>query len=363
VIYRSKTQILHNLRNRWGRSFWQLPLAEKLRVRTSHEFCSHAGTCWYVGTRSSVSGDCVFHENPVLKDPFWYDDQFFRCTENVTLVGNDATPLLQDGRILLTSKRDQPKLFREEFPSKFEATRVSQTVDGIALSLVSRLDGVYYHWLSEQLPLVQLFRDYCISNKYTGTVLLRNKAPRFQEQSIRALWPDATIVTYSADARVGNLFVSTLPTAGFAAHPVVTKLRDELLKKYSSGNGPRRKLLYLYRNPKAWRTVENDTEVKDMLLSIGATIVDPGDLKFVDQIELFSNFHCIVSIFGSGLTNCLFASDADIVELAGDYNDVSFASLSTFAGNRQHRFYCQQSGENIIVNVDELRLFLARFLC
>lgn len=362
MLKRSKIQVLHNLRNRWGSSFWQLPLTIKLRLRTSYEFSTRQGTCWCQGTQSIVNDECLFDDDPVLSVPFWYESQYYRLAPKVTLVGKDATPLLADGRILLTSKRDQPKLFREEFPRDFGVSQITNRISGLVLSVVSRLDGVYYHWLAEQIPQVMLFRDYCSQVSTVGSILLRENAPRFQAQSIRAIWPNANIVTYSPDTFVDTLYVSTLPTAGFAAHPVVSNVRKEVLALVDNSRLPRRNLLYLYRKPTAWRTVENDREVKELITEVGGDIIDPGDYTFTEQVEFFATSACIVSIFGSGLTNCLFATGADIVELAGDYNDVSFASLSTFAGNRQHRFYCQQSGENIIVNVNDLRLFLQRIL-
>lgn len=355
-------QIGHNIRNRWGLAFWSLPLRTKVKLRSSYEYCTVDGTCWYPRQKSSVSASCVFAEDPVLGYPFIYRRQSFKIANAVKLVGDDATPLLADGRILLTAKRDQPKLFREEFECGVPSVTAVSFYSGLTFSALSRLDGVYYHWLTEQLTQICLFRDYCSANGVSGTVLLRERAPKFQVASIQTIWPDVNIVSYSNAMCVEQLFVSTIPTTGFAAHPAVLDLRNELLSGQKIPFVEKYKLLYLYRKPNAWRTVENDHEVKEMVSQLGGYVVDPGDLTFIEQVEVFAKSSCIVSIFGSGLTNCLFATDADVIELAGDYNDVSFASLSSFAGNRHHRFYCKQVGENVLVNVDDLRLYLKKFV-
>jgi capsular polysaccharide biosynthesis protein len=243
-----------------------------------------------------------------------------------------------------------------DLPSASQST-IGNT-DELVLSLASRLDMVYYHWVTEQLPQVFALVEACKSLEKTPKVVLRKKRPGFQDSSLAALFPEIKIVDYVADMHVKHMMLSTIPTKGYAAHPVVLRLRERAFSILcdESDDGP--KLIYVKRKIGGWRYILNENEVLDSLSKLGFTIIDAAEYSFVEQIQMFGSARCVVSIFGSGLTNILFCKSASIVELAGDYADPCFASISGHVGNTHIRLKCTSVGDNIIVNTEELHASL-----
>lgn len=74
--------------------------------------------------------------------------------------------------------------------------------------------------------------------------------------------------------------------------------------------------IYLSRKKAGRKHVINEDAVETLLISYGFTIINNEDYTFLEQVAIYSQANCLVSIHGSGLTNMLFMGEGSkILEL------------------------------------------------
>jgi capsular polysaccharide biosynthesis protein len=195
--------------------------------------------------------------------------------------------------------------------------------------------------------------NYCNETTQQPIILLREHAPSFHVQSIKLFCPDIKIIHYVPNTMIPRLFVSTVPTAGFACHPVVTRLRKHAISQTNTVASSKK--IYLYRPVGSWRYVKNHDEVIDGAIKFGFDPVNPSDLSLKDQIGLFSQATDIVSIHGSALTNVLFANDCNVVEFHGSYHDSVFSSLSNLTTNKHAKVRVPDESGNVRLSKEDIR--------
>ena len=65
-----------------------------------------------------------------------------------------------------------------------------------------------------------------------------------------------------------------------------------------------------------YRLIINEDEVKSYLVSKGFKIIKSQDLSFLQQVDLFSNMKCIVTLHGAGLSNLVFCrANTKVIEI------------------------------------------------
>lgn len=353
----------HNLRVKYGVSWWKIPQRLRGKLCFSCDLKTESNAVrWHEESQWTPFIARLSIGASFLDRKFTFSELHYTVCNDVHLVGEHATPILSTGDIVLTSKRDSPALFLEELSAfdnlQSDSKSTAGNSDELVLSLASRLDMVYYHWVTEQLPQVFALIKACSSLDKSPVVYLRKHRPAFQDSSLEALFPDVKVVDYYGETQVQNIILSTIPTMGYAAHPVVLRLRERAFSILGDETDDGPKLIYVKRKIGGWRYILNEDEVLDSLSKLGFKVIDAAEHSFVEQIQMFRSAHCVVSIFGSGLTNILFCKSATIVELAGDYADPCFASLSGHVGNTHTRLKCNSVGDNIVVNVEELQALL-----
>nr|WP_199925139.1 glycosyltransferase family 61 protein [Neorhizobium sp. SOG26] len=103
-------------------------------------------------------------------------------------------------------------------------------------------------------------------------------------------------------------------------------------RRLLEGKGVKR--LYVER-PNTERSLVNEKEIKDYLVNkMGFHPVNPGLLKFSEQVALFKDAEVIVGIMGAAMTNAVFANaSCRVVHLApGGFSDTFFYLLSRIVG-------------------------------
>ena len=74
-----------------------------------------------------------------------------------------------------------------------------------------------------------------------------------------------------------------------------------------------------------YRLIINEDEIKSYLISKGFKIIKSQDLSFLDQVDLFSNLDCIISLHGAGLTNLIFSKPkSKVIEIRTENNINNF---------------------------------------
>ena len=112
------------------------------------------------------------------------------------------------------------------------------------------------------------------------------------------------------------------------------------------------KNIYLTRNKRKTRSIENEDELTPILLEHDFTILNFEDYSFWDQLALMHHAKCFISIHGAGFSNCLFMPfGSSVLELVNQvYADLEykfpFWKLACAAGLKYHVQFGQPMNQN-----------------
>lgn len=100
-------------------------------------------------------------------------------------------------------------------------------------------------------------------------------------------------------------------------------LYDQMLKDIDvpKENLKQKKRIYLTRKDTSLRFISNEQELLPVLKEYGFEVIDPSEMSFAEQVNLFAQASCLVSTHGAGLTNMMFRKGGPmkVVELFSPY--------------------------------------------
>ncbi|MBD1995959.1 DUF563 domain-containing protein [Leptolyngbya sp. FACHB-541] len=202
------------------------------------------------------------------------------------------------------------------------------------VAVLSGLSGhVYFHWMVDVLPRLELLRQNGITWDEIDYFLVNSYQQPFQKETLTQLGIPLEKVLESdyhphleAEWLIVPSFAGHL---GWAQTWAVNFLRREFLPQKSatiSGTGHLNKSfeyperLYISRSKARYRNVLNETEVIHLLEQYGFAVITLESLSFQQQIALFAAAKVIIAPHGSGLTNLIFCrSGTRIVELVSPH--------------------------------------------
>jgi capsular polysaccharide biosynthesis protein len=164
--------------------------------------------------------------------------------------------------------------------------------------------------------------------------------------------------------QLDNLLVVQNPTTGYSYLPSAVRIIKSIIDDYIAANlgDEPTKRIYLARPSDRWRCVLNEPELVSNLARLGIVSINPGDLRFSEQIALFSNANFLTGMHGSAFINMIFSRNCSSLELIGNYGDVHMVSLSTILRFRHRWTRCKSNGIDISANVDEVTKHISEFL-
>jgi len=137
------------------------------------------------------------------------------------------------------------------------------------------------------------------------------------------------------------------------------RISEEKCDKYSEK-------IYISREDIGKRTVKNKKELNQLLDRYGFKSYSPGNLHFEEQVALFSQATDIIAPHGAGLTNLIFAENANVLEIFGtNIKKPTYYLLSNIMDHNYGFYIGTQSEEkdrdsDISVSVDELECLLSK---
>lgn len=372
--------ITRRLLNRIGPAVWRLPPDIRRRL------CPETGVMRLPGVRlfryarlervrtpALPSGSVITSGHRIAARPYNVPQPFVAEVPAVWLVGQHATPVTSQGQILLSSFRDQAKLMTLErqddlidwIGSKSWKTQPSNPDHRHLCSFVNRVDSNYFHWITEWCSQVEGLRHYAEQTGVLPRLLIRAGGPRYQRESLELLgYSGADTVEWPCDARpalVQSYLLPSIPGVRVAGSP---RSLQWLRKQFFIGAGvddsdlKAHRRIYISRRPGAWRSAVNEAEVRECLEKEGFETLAAENLSLREQIQLFSETKIIVGLHGAGLINALFAPQAAVIELIGNYGGGEHYSLTTAFGQEYRNLRCE-SRENDDVYVDTSQLLKA----
>jgi hypothetical protein len=223
-------------------------------------------------------------------------------------------------------------------------------IKGTVLSLLTGGAGNhnYGHWLWDVLPRIYLFNKF-FSIKKIDFFLTPRIRFAFQKDSLRLLGVPKQKIIDSNNYRhlqAEEIYATSHPSFH---HPEKISrfslefLRKSFLTKKILSKKIDFKMIYLDRgertllnnkniiNFRNYRIIVNEDEIKKYLISIGFKIIKPQDLSFKDQVNIFNNVKCVVSLQGAGLANAVFCKPGTkIIEIKTANGGNEFLRVSKF---------------------------------
>jgi hypothetical protein len=333
------------------------------------------------GSRVSLGGyGRTLHRRRLLPAPFAAE------LPDVTLVGRHATPVTSSGRVILSpfahnismiDADGELEIFRPDVADAPDFRDVDVgTEDRPLLSLVGRLDSNYYHWLVDFCTQLEAAAVFTRSTGRRPRILIRRPAPSFVRTTLATLgfteddlveWPAAWDWHEGGDdprlrTHVSSLIVtSPRGAAGVPSLRALRWLRGLMLDRVggpqdpATSDPPGSRKIFVHRRPGGWRSIANSDDVVDAVDARGFQVLCPEDFAFPAQVTAFAAADVVVGLHGAGLTNVLFSTGAELVEIAGDYGGIEFAAVARAAGGRHCRLAATQRPDDT-VEVDLTRL-------
>lgn len=216
-------------------------------------------------------------------------------------------------------------------------------LEGVAAVLTTFRSNIYYHWILDTLPRLQLLQDAGVS--YDKLVVPARS--RFQRESLALLGlaEERILSDPGLHLEAATLVVPTLP--GFVGNPpgwACAFLRRSFLPHLGE-RGANERRIYIARGKGATRRILNEEELLRMLQREGFEIVNPETMSFVDQVALFDEAQIVVAAHGSGLANLVFCREgAHVIELfSPHYVTVPYWALANQVG-LEYRYVMGEGG-------------------
>jgi hypothetical protein len=203
----------------------------------------------------------------------------------------------------------------------------------------------YHHWILEVLPKIYLLKkkkllrkiDYFLVPGFelefqikTLQILGIQKKQILESQKYKHLLADEIYSTSSiADDNSNNIFNWNINfiRKTYLSAAQNRKSHFNYKKIYlDRGEGHLIKnIKNLYSLKDNYRLIINEDEIKSYLISKGFKIIKSQDLFFLDQVDLFNNLDCIISLHGAGLTNLIFSKPkTKVIEIRTENNINNF---------------------------------------
>jgi hypothetical protein len=197
------------------------------------------------------------------------------------------------------------------------------SLEGNWTSIVSRWvpnssDSIpnHSHWLLDALPRLALLNEFPLDTR----IIVPGKLAAYQWESLAMLGLSRDRLRPSPEnhLQVENYYFSS-PTSMVACYnPYAMRfLRTAFLEKRDrSYSGPKR--FFIRRNKQ--RDIGNSDEVERFFERLGWAIIDPSQLTFAQEIQLFYEAEAVCGMGGSALNNTIFSRpECAVVMMGHDY--------------------------------------------
>ena len=217
----------------------------------------------------------------------------------------------------------QPKLWDMNLTEgpylHFNPSHIAHSQISAGIHLTGEHEANYFHWIVEILPRLFLSEKLLIDKRIPILVteglhdnlysllesicaperpILKLKKDSYY-QVTRLIYPSDLTRIFDTYDRAPSKDTTYLP---------VDLLREMVVKikqSQSTTNDSHSKQIYIKRVSN-YRRLLNEMEIETLLKEKGFDIVDPGNLKIEEQIDLFSQAKCIVGPSGAGMVNMLW---------------------------------------------------------
>ncbi|MGB3557166.1 MAG: tetratricopeptide repeat protein [Geitlerinemataceae cyanobacterium] len=199
-----------------------------------------------------------------------------------------------------------------------------ERIEGTVAVLTGLSGNVYYHWMVDILPRLEILRRSSIDWDEIDWFLVNSVEKPFQRETLRKLGvPDDKILESD---RHPHIQADRLIVPSFGGHLgwitdwTLKFLRQSFLPQKTSSIEKYPQRIYISRSSARYRHLLNESEIIKLLEKSGFTTVTLEKLSLEEQVTLFSQAKTIVAPHGSGLTNLIFCQPGtQVVEITSPH--------------------------------------------
>jgi len=257
---------------------------------------------------------------------------FFNVFEYANLVGPNAVGITKSDNIILDSINGEITLLDASSPREF-ANRSKLDVENefdVALTLVSPYNNGYQnnylHWITEGLFQIEVADHYHKLYGIKPKLIINSNPKNYQVESLQLLGyePEDCIQWTFSRVIIKKLIVPSMRRVRFDSNEIIFPsavkwIRNKIIPKQNNidemNEIPRN--IIISRQNTYGRKIINFDDVMILLNNYDFSIYELENMKFSDQIKLFFNANTIIGAHGAGLSNIMFCSKSNILEIFG----------------------------------------------
>ena len=246
---------------------------------------------------------------------FWIDpDQ----SSSAVITADDVLLRELSPEFPLLSPDHPDQMTRPHWLQVAEKIQPPEIIAGTVLVLAGLANGMYFHWMCDVLPRLELLEQAGILLDEVDYILVNGTTP-FQRETLAqfGIPPHKILDTLQHQHLQANQLIvpSFSGSPAWMSPQACAFLRRHFLPQSGQSTPPHRKL-YISRQQTATRRVINEIEVSQFLAGYGFETVTLESLSVLEQAQLLSEAAIAISPHGSGLTNVLFCQPgATVIEL------------------------------------------------
>jgi capsular polysaccharide biosynthesis protein len=324
---------------------------------------------------------------------------------------NHSAVITEDDRILADLSQDFTRTpSNHSIFTHFKLPPV-HSIEGIAVVLTAAKANIYFHWMTDLLPRLELLRLSGLDFESVDKFIINSSNSPFQKETLTALViPQNKLIESSTypHIKAEKLLVPSLPSLpgnppswvceflkreflpmrvqASASQSSVQELEEDnptyckntnkllisdrieaLEANQASVNLERVERIYISRANASYRRTLNEGEVTGVLKELGFKVVRLDLMAVAEQALLFNGAKVVVAPHGAGLTNIVFCQPGTkVIELfSPQYVNVCYWSLANQVGLDYYYILGEGRkpaegvdlhlvGEDILINLDEL---------
>ena len=192
-----------------------------------------------------------------------------------------------------------------------------EKIDGTVAVLSGLSGNVYFHWMVDILPRLEILKIHGIDLEEIDWFLVNSYQQPFQRESLKILGiPEEKILESDRHPYIQAKqlivpsfpgYLGWLPSWGLEFHRRV--FLEKIKQEIKSENQPKKfypERIYISRNNSRYRRVFNEEEVIWKLSKLGFVCIELESMTLTEQIAIFAHAKVIIAAHGSGLTNIMF---------------------------------------------------------
>jgi hypothetical protein len=236
----------------------------------------------------------------------------------------------------------------------------------IAIGVTPEASGNYYHWLLDLVPRVLLLKHAAQNFSNYDALLLNGSRANYEREILAALGVPPEKVRYVDSCERFQIASAVIPSMDIN---VIAPWKVYGLRGLPfSGKQNQHRRIYLSRARAAVRRIANEKQISEVMRHRNFEIVEPENLSWREQANLFAGASVIVAPHGAALANIVFCQlGTRVVEIStrAGYRDwywqlaaVAGLSYEVLEAQRSRSFSGPYENADMIVSPENLERLL-----